>query len=121
MGFSVDGLDHVALAVSDHEASERWYREVLGLKRAFVEEWGDRPAVLLARDSGFALFAAPPGDTGPLVRHVAFRVDRANFEAAQEDLRQRGIAFEFQDHDAAQSIYLEDPDGLLLELTTYDV
>jgi catechol-2,3-dioxygenase len=31
------------------------------------------------------------------------------------------IAFEFQDHGAAHSIYLEDPDGLLLELTTYDV
>ena len=81
----------MALAVSNHEASERWYREVLGLKRAFVEEWGDTPAVLTARGSGFALFKAPPRDTGPLVRHVAFRVDRANFEAAQADFRQPGI------------------------------
>jgi catechol 2,3-dioxygenase-like lactoylglutathione lyase family enzyme len=121
MRFSVEGVDHVALAVGDQETSERWYREVLGLERAFVEEWGDTPAVVTAGDSGFALFRAPPGDTGPLVRHVAFRVDRANFEAAQADFRQRGIGFEFQDHGAAHSIYFHDPDGLLLELTTYDV
>jgi catechol 2,3-dioxygenase-like lactoylglutathione lyase family enzyme len=121
MGFSVEGIDHVALAVSDHLASERWYREVLGLRREFVEEWGDTPAVLMAHRSGFALFAAPQGETGPLVRHVALRVDRVNFEAAQEDLRERGISFEFQDHGAAHSIYFEDPDGLMLELTTYEV
>jgi catechol 2,3-dioxygenase-like lactoylglutathione lyase family enzyme len=81
MRFSVEGVDHVALAVSDHEASQRWCRELLGLERAFVEEWGDSPAVLMARDSGIALFKAPHGETGPLVRHVAFRVDRANLEA----------------------------------------
>jgi catechol 2,3-dioxygenase-like lactoylglutathione lyase family enzyme len=121
MGFRVEGIDHVALAVGDHRGSERWYREVLGLTREFVEEWGDTPAVLMAGGSGFALFKAPPGDTGALVRHVALRVDRANFEAAQEDFRTRGISFEFQDHGAAHSIYFEDPDGLRLELTTYDV
>jgi catechol 2,3-dioxygenase-like lactoylglutathione lyase family enzyme len=121
MGFVVEGIDHVAVAVGDQKASERWYREVLGLSREFVEQWGDTPAVLMASASGFALFAAPPADPGPLVRHVALRVDRANFEAAQEEFRGRGISFEFQDHGAAHSIYFEDPDGLRLELTTYDV
>jgi catechol 2,3-dioxygenase-like lactoylglutathione lyase family enzyme len=61
------------------------------------------------------------GDQGPLVRRVAFRVDRANFEAPQEDFRSRGISFEFHDQGAAHLIYFEDPDGLRLELTTYDV
>jgi hypothetical protein len=32
-----------------------------------------------------------------------------------------GIAFEFQDHAVSQSIYFDDPDGLRLELTTYEV
>jgi catechol 2,3-dioxygenase-like lactoylglutathione lyase family enzyme len=52
---------------------------------------------------------------------VAFRVDRENFEAAQADLERRGISFEFSDHGAAHSIYFLDPDGLRLELTTYEV
>ena len=55
------------------------------------------------------------------LRHIAFRVDRENFDAAQDDLRNRGIAFEFQDHEVSQSIYFQDPDGLQLELTTYEV
>jgi len=50
-----------------------------------------------------------------------FRVDRVNFEAAQADLRRRGISVEFQDHGAAHSIYFKDPDGLQLELTTYEL
>ncbi len=115
------GIDHVALAVNDQGASAQWYREVLGLQRAFVDEWGDNPAVLMGGGSGVALFRAPAGHTGPLVRHVAFRVDRLNFEAAQTDLRRRGINVEFQDHGAAHSIYFEDPDGLQLELTTYEL
>jgi catechol 2,3-dioxygenase-like lactoylglutathione lyase family enzyme len=118
--FQVEGIDHVALRVSDQEASKAWYHDVLGLERAFAEEWGDAPAVMLAKDSGFALFKArAPG--GVLVHHVALRVDRENFEAAQAQLESQGISFEFQDHGAAHSIYFEDPDGLRLELTTYEV
>jgi catechol 2,3-dioxygenase-like lactoylglutathione lyase family enzyme len=121
MGFIVEGIDHVALSVRDQQASESWYRDVLGLERAFAEEWGNTPIVVMARDSGLALFKAREGGGGPLVSHVAFRVDRANFEAAQSDLRERGIEFTFQDHVASHSIYFEDPDGLRLEITTYDV
>jgi catechol 2,3-dioxygenase-like lactoylglutathione lyase family enzyme len=122
MPFVVQGIDHVALTVSDQEVSKKWYGDVLGLRREFVEEWGDTPAVLAAQEGGFALFKAAPGaNRGPLVRHVALRVDRANFEAAQEEFRERGISFAFQDHGASHSIYFEDPDGLQLELTTYEV
>jgi catechol 2,3-dioxygenase-like lactoylglutathione lyase family enzyme len=120
MGFVVEGIDHVAVAVGDQQASEDWYRDVLGLRRAFADEWGDTPVVVTSHNGGMALFKAP-AVPGPLVRHVAFRVDRANFESARRDLAERGIRFEFQDHGAAHSIYFEDPDGLQLELTTYEV
>ncbi len=55
------------------------------------------------------------------MRHLAFRVDRANFEQAQIDLRQRGIEFEFEDHTVSHSIYIYDPDGHRIEITTYEV
>ncbi len=54
-----------------------------------------------------------------MMRHLAFRVDRANFETAQVELRARGVSFEFADHDIAHSIYFCDPDGHEIELTTY--
>lgn len=63
----------------------------------------------------------PPGRDTICMRHVAFRVHSGNFVAAQEELKQRGITFEFQDHQAAHSIYFKDPDGHQLEITTYDI
>ena len=53
--------------------------------------------------------------------HLAFRADRKNFLVAQGELKKRGIKFEFQDHEIANSIYFYDPDGHQLEITTYDV
>jgi catechol-2,3-dioxygenase len=53
--------------------------------------------------------------------HLAFRADRQNFALAQQELKQRGIAFDFQDHDISHSIYFSDPDGHKLEITTYEI
>jgi catechol-2,3-dioxygenase len=122
MRFRVQGLDHVALTVGDQKVSEGWYRDVIGLERQHAAEWGDTPVALMAHGSGVALFTAAPDDQGAVgLRHIAFRADRESFELAQEDLRDRGTAFEFQDHGVAHSIYFQDPDGLQLELTTYEI
>jgi glyoxylase I family protein len=122
MGFRVEGLDHVAITVGDQQISEDWYRDVIGLEREHADAWGDTSVALMAQRSGLALFKRDPaGEPAVGVRHIAFRVDRENFEAAQDDLSRRGIAFELQDHGVAHSIYFRDPDGLELELTTYDV
>ena len=118
------GLDHVALSVSDQEASERFYRDVLGLERVYADVWGNVPVMMVADGSGVALFKAKPGPEGtPAIRilHIAFRVDRASFEAAQAALAELGIPFHFQDHDVSHSIYFDDLDGHQLELTTYEV
>jgi catechol 2,3-dioxygenase-like lactoylglutathione lyase family enzyme len=121
MPFQVEGLDHVALGVSDQGAEESWFTDVLGLRREFASEWGDTPVALMAGGSGLALFRSGDDEPDAGLRHIAFRVDRANFEAAQDDLRARGIPFELADHDVAHSIYFEDPAGLRLELTTYEL
>jgi catechol 2,3-dioxygenase-like lactoylglutathione lyase family enzyme len=43
-------------------------------------------------------------------------------EAAKSELRDRGIAFEEQrDYGVAWSVYMPDPDGHLVEITTYEV
>ena len=119
MRFRVESLDHVALGVSDQSASETWYRDVLGLEREHADAWGDTPRAVMAAGSGLALFGRSVH--GPGFHHLAFRVDRENFELAQEELREAGIEFEFADHDVSHSIYFTDPDGVRLELTTYEV
>jgi catechol 2,3-dioxygenase len=116
--FRVQGLDHVAIGVADQAASRDFYRDVLGLERRY-EAWGDMPVAMMAEHGGMALFPDARRRNGFL--HLAFRVDRVNFELAQEDLREAGIEFEYQDHDVSQSIYFVDPDGNRLELTTYEV
>ena len=119
----LQGVDHVAFAVSDQEASIAWYRTVLGLNEEH-REWQRHPAMLMRGGSGVALFAADgtaPGNDEPRFLHLAFRVDRASFAEAQERLAELAIAFDLVDHGSAHSIYFHDPDGVRLELTTYEV
>ncbi len=126
--FQLEGIDHVALTVRDVERSAKWYQDVLGLSRLHREVWGSFPAVVGVGTTSLALFPVasdhpdgPPGRETICVRHIAFRVDRRSFERAQAELRARGIELEFQDHQIAHSIYLRDPDGHQLEITTYEV
>jgi catechol 2,3-dioxygenase-like lactoylglutathione lyase family enzyme len=126
--FQLQGIDHVALAVRDVELSAAWYTEVLGLERRFEDVWGSYPAVVGVGSTSLALFPVEGSDPAPApgrnvltMRHVAFRVDRSNFEIAQTVLKERGIAIEFQDHGLAHSFYFRDPDGHQIEITTYDL
>lgn len=127
MSIELQHIDHIALTVRDAEASTRWYCDVLGLEHRFPGIWGGVPAMLFVGDTGLALFPTsvpdphdPPSSDTITMRHFAFRVTREGFAAAQADLRRRGIAFEFQDHDISYSIYFNDPDGHRVELTTYE-
>ena len=126
--FNIECLDHVALLVKDLELSVEWYTRVLGLKRHHEDAW-DIPVVLCAGTTGVALFPANPKEQklspeprqAITMQHFAFRVRRVDFEEAQRDFQRRQIKYEFQDHGIAHSIYIYDPDGYEVELTTYDV
>jgi catechol 2,3-dioxygenase-like lactoylglutathione lyase family enzyme len=126
--FQVEGIDHIAIAVRDVERSAAWYQDVLGLERRYQDAWGGYPAMVGAGTTAVALFpveGSPPKPTPGrdvlAMRHFAFRVDRANFESAKEELGRRGIAFQAEHHGIAESIYFRDPDGHEIELTTYQL
>lgn len=126
--FRTEGIDHVALAVREVRVSAAWYQEVLGFRRVYEEAWGDFPAVVGNGTTAVAFFPVVgdpprprPGRDTIAMRHLAFRVDRANFDAAKAALSGRGIDFTEQHHDVSESIYFLDPDGHELEVTTYEL
>ena len=137
---NLQAIDHVALSVRDVEASAKWYCDVLGFERQHDDVWNGYPVFVGKNDAAIALFpirqkndteSSPPSDgaaaatssSRPPIRvlHFAFRASRSDFLTAQKELQQRGIEFEFQDHEIAHSIYFNDPDGHELEITTYEL
>ncbi len=124
----LEGIDHVALAVRDVERSARWYIEVLGFERLHEGMWDGVPTFIGKGNTAIALFPQRDHDSNSGARsseirmlHLAFRANRKNFPGAQQELKKRGIKFEFQDHEISHSIYFRDPDGHQLEITTYDL
>ena len=124
---NLDGIDHVALSVTDIERSARWYADVLGFKKQYADAW-EVPTFVARGTTAIALFPAGTKGTASVNRpglpqflHLAFRADRVNFLAAQQELKARQIPFEFQDHEISHSIYFSDPDGHQLEITTYEL
>jgi len=127
MSFAVDQIDHVEVFVRDIDAASRWYADVLGLSE--IHRWDPEPVIIGAGGTMLALFRAkpcPPATTDLRSREgfgwhrVAWRTTKTGFEAIQRHFTERGIGFRGPvDHDIAWSIYFNDPDGNLLEVTYY--
>jgi catechol 2,3-dioxygenase-like lactoylglutathione lyase family enzyme len=123
----LEGIDHVALSVRDVERAAQWYIDILGFEPRHAGMWDGVPTFIGKGQTAIALFpvrAERPTSSsraGIRVLHLAFRADRKNFLVAQDELKRRGIPFEFQDHEISHSIYFYDPDGHELEITTYDL
>ncbi len=118
--FHVVGLDHVALTVRDPKRSLEWYQRVLGMEQRYQHVWSGPHDPIMAC-SGETCLALFPPDHVIAMRHFALRLDRRNFEHAQVELAQQNIPFSFEDHTIAHSIYVFDPDGHRVELTTYEL
>ena len=124
----LEGIDHVALAVRDVEEAVKWYADVLGFEQRYQGMWDGIPTFIAKGNTAIALFPVRVDDSKSTTRttkirmlHLAFRADCNGFLSAQEELKRRGIKFEFQDHEISRSIYFRDPDGHELEITTYEL
>jgi catechol-2,3-dioxygenase len=125
-GFALRRLDHVSLNVRDRAASIVWYRDVLGLEQRNEPRQDDWPVFMGPFGACIALFQAEresperaPESTG--LRHLAFEVSKEDLARAREHLHALGVEHRFEDHGNAHSVYVPDPDGNVVELTTYDV
>jgi lactoylglutathione lyase len=121
----LERLDHVSLNVRDRSRSIAWYRDVLGLEQRGEPRRDDWPVFMGELGACVALFQAqvetPERDYESAgLRHVAFMVGRDDLGRARARLHEHGVDARFEDHGNAHSLYFPDPDGNVIELTTYD-
>lgn len=121
------GLFEMVLEVADLAASERFYHEHLGIP--IVERWeGERPGLWLdmGRENALGLWPVETGGAkaihggrGGSHVHFAIRVPNGTLAQMQARLEALGYAVEagwtFGPGDEA--IYVDDPDGNVVELT----
>ena len=130
-GFAVQRLDHVVLRVRDLERSIAFYGDVLGCS---VDRRRDELGLvhlragasmidLVAVDGPLGLAGgAAPAETGRNVDHLCLRVEPFDGAALLAHLRRHGVARsdEVQMNYGAEgngpSLYLDDPDGNVVEL-----
>jgi len=121
----VSGVSELVLEVVDLEAAERFYAGVLGLP--VVERWPQRGAIWVMAGEQTRIGLWRPqvglaGGRGGVHVHFAMRIAERDYEAAVEHLRSSGqeveeIAFE----GSGRAVYVDDPDGNVVELWTWDV
>jgi catechol 2,3-dioxygenase-like lactoylglutathione lyase family enzyme len=124
----LEGIDHIAMSVSDVPCAAAWYIDVLGFEPRHEGMWNGVPVFIGKGNTAIALFphhrhSAPSSvhSSRPRFLHLAFRTDAAGFQTSQQELKDRGIPFDFQDHQISHSIYFRDLDGHELEITTYEL
>ena len=120
-------LDHLVLVVDDVEATMAWYERFAGLGGVRVDEWrrGEAPFPSLRIDENTIIDLIPGLDDPPPrghLDHICLVVDRPGFDAlaADADLEVVDSGRRFGARGEADSIYVRDPDGLLVEFRTYD-
>nr|WP_284289284.1 VOC family protein [Angustibacter aerolatus] len=116
------GVNHFSLSVTDLDASERFYTEVLG----FLAVLDSGPArVLMHNPSGFTISIVrhpegtgrPFSETNTGMDHIGLTADsRDALVAWQERLKAAGVTFTpVQDTPLGHHLNFRDPDGIPLE------
>ena len=125
-GVPVTGVSELVLEVVDLQAAEEFYAGVLGLP--VVERWQDREAIWVMAGERTRIGLWRPqvglaGGRGGLHVHFAMKIAEADFDAAVASLRERGQKVEVMNFSAGhgRAAYLDDPDGNVVELWTWDV
>lgn len=123
--FKIENLDHVAIFVEDVTASIDWYKRVLGLEQVHEAAWSNHPAMLFTGNTGVAIFPAkspnlpnPSANNYKRIDHFAFYVTKENFEQAKVHYESLEISYKYKNHTIYESLYIEDLDGHIVELTT---
>jgi len=122
-------LDHVAIPISDARRSREFYGEVLGLPLVSAmsgDDWDGHPWLLMffkladGRLLALTTFRGVQfGSGSPLptdARHYALATD--DLAAWRRRLAEHKIPVREEDHGTQQSLFIEDPDHTVWEITS---
>jgi glyoxylase I family protein len=128
-------LHHHAYTTDDHERNRQFYEDVLGLpltamyvEKEFLEgQWVELGHAFYAMADGSALaffnFADPGKQAAwrakeqSLFVHISFLADQSTQDEIKQRLEGAGFAPFVLDHGFCTSLYVKDPNGLMLEFT----
>jgi catechol 2,3-dioxygenase-like lactoylglutathione lyase family enzyme len=123
-GIRVEGFDHLVLLCADVDRTLAWYLDELGLEGVRVEEWRRAevpfPSVRVSAGTIIDLVGGAAG--GRNVDHLCLVVDAASIEHALASGRFNvvdGPDQRFGARGMATSVYVTDPDGMVVELRAY--
>ncbi len=118
------GMDHIVLRCADVERTLAFYTGVLGLEALRAEEWrrGDAPfpSVRVAPGTIIDLFAGEP--SGERLDHICLVVAETDLRQLAEDAGLdvlQGPVPRWGARGVGTSVYVRDPDGLVVELRHY--
>ena len=127
------GVHHITINGANRQTSIDFWEGVLGMPFVFEQpnldnadeshlyfDPGDgRLITIFTNESREAIQRTAPREPG-IVHHVAFALSQATFAQTVERLDERGIRHSgVKDRGFMDSIYFEDPLGLLIELASY--
>ncbi len=127
------GVHHITLVGSNRQTSIGFWEGVLGMPFVFEQPNLDKPSeshlyfdpgdgrliTIFTDESRKPVARRTPTDPG-CVHHIAFSLSRATFMQAVARLDERGIKHTgVKDRGIFDSVYFEDPMGLLIELASY--
>jgi catechol 2,3-dioxygenase-like lactoylglutathione lyase family enzyme len=127
------GVHHITIVGADRQTSIDFWEGVLGMPFVFEQPNLDRASeshlyfdpgdgrliTVFTNEDRAAEPERTPTDPG-CVHHIAFSVSEATFQQAVQRLNEREIGHSgVKDRGFMDSIYFEDPLGLLIELASY--
>src|SRR3954447_4261610 len=127
------GVHHITLVGADRRTSIDFWEGVLGMPFVFEQpnldhpedshlyfDPGDGRLITIFTNENRDVDATHTSTGVGAVHHIAFAVSQATFNQAVERLDERGIEHSgVKDRGFMDSIYFEDPLGLLIELASY--
>src|SRR5688572_13564787 len=125
---NIQGIDHVAIRVTDLDRALGFYTQVLGLR--VTEREYSKPGTEYFLDCGAALLGLiqgnPEGGTHPFdgngigADHFSFRITTRDFDQTLKRLEENGVRISFhKKREKSWSIYFQDPDGNKIEMTAW--
>ena len=127
------GVHHITIVGADRQTSIDFWEGVLGMPFVFEQpnldnaseshlyfDPGDGRLITVFTNEDRAVEPERTSTDVGCVHHIAFAVSKASFDQAVERLDERGVRHsEIKDRGFMDSIYFEDPLGLLIELASY--